>query len=440
MIKRQAFKFELTRVSGGQRRLARRSAGCRRFVYNKALSLQRKRFERQEGCYSYSQLCKLLTGWKREFPWLTEAPSQTLQQALKDLCQAYTNFFEGRAGPPVFNKKGRNESVRFPQGFELDEKNARIFLPKFGYLRYRKSREIKGEIAQVTLSVSGEKLFVSIQTELEVSDPIPSSKTVVGIDLGVARFATLSDGTVYEPLNSFRRHEKALAKAQRRLSHLREYSSKKSKAKFSKNYRKQKRRVQRIHARIARCRSDYLHKVSNTVSKNHALVVLEALPVRNMTRSAAGSAEKPGQNVRAKSGLNKAILDQGWGEFHRQLGYKLTWRGGTLLLVPPQGTSQTCPRCHLRNAENRRSQALFRCVGCGFQAHADDVGSWNVLDRGLIVLREGQDTEDASSGRDTAARIAWEVKGARDPQHQEPTEANGETRPRRSPAVGVPVL
>ena len=129
--------------------------------------------------------------------------------------------------------------------------------------------------------------------------------------MGVVRFATLSDGMIYAPLNSFRRREAALRRAQQAMSR---------KRKFSNNWKKAKANVQKIHARVGNARRDYLHKATTTISQSHAMVCIEDLQVRNMSRSAAGTTEQPGKNVRSKSGLNKSILDQGWFEFRRQLG------------------------------------------------------------------------------------------------------------------------
>jgi putative transposase len=109
----------------------------------------------------------------------------------------------------------------------------------------------------------------------------------------------------------------------------------------------------------------------------------------SLNKSAAGTVDQPGQNVAAKSGLNKAILDQGWAEFRRQLKYKLAWAGGVLLAVPPQHTSTTCPDCHHVSAGNRRTQTLFRCVKCSYTNHADVVGAINVEERGLRLLACG---------------------------------------------------
>ena len=110
-----------------------------------------------------------------------------------------------------------------------------------------------------------------------------------------------------------------------------------------------------------------------------------------MSRSAAGNTENPGKNVRAKSGLNKAILDQGWGEFRRQLAYKVEWNGGRLLAVSPHNTSRTCPGCAHVSKDNRLTQAKFLCVDCGYENHADVVGAINVLERGHRLSACGED-------------------------------------------------
>jgi len=371
----QAFKFEL-RPNGTQRRQMRCFAGSCRFVYNKGLAVQKARFEAGETKLTYAGLCKLLTQWRGETQtsWLKEAPAHPLQQALKDLERAYTNFFAKRADVPRFKKKGRHDRFRYPvpKQIKLDQMNSRLFLPKLGWLRYRNSRTVFGAVKNVTVVLSGGKWFVSIQTEREVEQPLPRGGAV-GIDLGVVRFATLSDGTVYAPLNSFKRHATALRKGQQAMCR---------KQKFSNNWKKAKARIQRIHVRIGNARRDHLHKTSTAISQNHAMVCLEDLQVRNMSRSAAGSIEAPGKHVRAKSGLNKAILDQGWFEFRRQLQYKLSWNGGELILVPPQNTSRRCPQCDHVSAQNRRTQERFACIECGFEDNADRVGAINILRAG----------------------------------------------------------
>jgi putative transposase len=276
-----------------------------------------------------------------------------------------------------------------PKQIQLDQAGRRIFLPKLGWGRYRNSREVRGTVKNVTVSRSCDRWFISIQSELEVEQPVATGGAM-GIDLGVVRFATLSDGTHLAPLGSFRRHEAALRKAQQALSR---------KVRHGSNWRKAKARTQKLHARIANVRRDYLHKASSAISKSHAVVCIEDLSVRNMSASAAGTIEEPGKNVRAKSALNKAILDQGWAEFRRQLEYKMQWKGGRCLAVPPQYTSQTCPACGHVSGGNRTTQACLACLVCAYEENADVVGATNILSRGMQMLRnEGLDAAHACAG------------------------------------------
>jgi putative transposase len=210
--------------------------------------------------------------------------------------------------------------------------------------------------------------------------------------MGVVRLATLSEGTIYGPLNSFRQHQAGLRKAQQSMSR---------KKKFSQNWKRAKARLACLHLRVANARRDYLHKASTAISKNHAIVCVEDLRVSNMSSSAAGSMQSPGSKVRAKSGLNRSILDQGWAELRRQLEYKLAWNGGRLIAVPAINTSRTCPECGCTGQGNRKTQDRFCCVECGHEANADLVAAINVRRAGL-------------------ARIACEVNDEVSRQQQEP--------------------
>ncbi|MDY7539897.1 transposase [Undibacterium sp. RTI2.1] len=413
MQRLQAYKYELM-PDGEQERHMRRFAGSCRFVYNKALAMQKENHEAGNKFIGYVAMAKHLTGWRNgsDTPWLRDAPCHPLQHALKDLETAYKNFFDKRADFPKLKRKGSGDTFRYPdpKQIKLDQGNDRIFLPKLGWLRYRNSRDVMGEVRNATVSQSGGKWFASIQTQREVEQPLPTATSAIGIDVGIARFATMSDESYIAPLNSFKKHQQRLARYQRRMSR---------KVKFSSNWKKAKAKVQQIHTGIANARKDFLHKTTTTISQNHALVCIEDLQVRNMSKSSKGNSEQPGKKVAQKSGLNRSILDQGWGEFRRQLAYKVQWHGGMLMAVPPHHTSQTCPACAHVSKDNRQTQAKFLCVDCGYENHADVVGAINVLARGHRVLACG---ETAQSGRS--------VK-------QEPTEA---TRKSSRSAVGIPVL
>jgi len=178
-------------------------------------------------------------------------------------------------------------------------------------------------------------------------------------------------------VNSFREHEDALSREQRKLSR---------KKKGSNNWKKQKRKISRLHHTIANVRSDFLHKLSTGISEIQARVFVECLNIRGMSSSARGTIEEPGRNVRAKAGLNKSILDQGWFEFKRQLQYKLYWRGGELVEVDYRYTSQTCSCCGHTAKGNRPSQAVFSCLACGYAQNADVNAAKNILTAGLAEM------------------------------------------------------
>ena len=406
MERLQAYKFEL-RPNGEQRLKMRRFAGACRFVYNRALALQKVNYSEGNKYQSYAAMCSQLPSWKKEneTKWLKNAPSQVLQQTLKDLDKAYKNFFSKRASFPVFKKKGKGDSFRYPEPkhFKIDQANGRVFLPKLGWMRYCKSREVLGELRNITISKRAGKWFFSVQTKREVSEPVNTATTAVGIDLGVAMFASQSDGISFKPVAAFSKYKRRLANAQRSLAR---------KKKFSNNWRKQKNKITRMHARIANIRNDYLHKTSNDISKNHAVVCIEDLKVGNMSRSSKGNAKKHGKNVKAKSGLNRSILDQGWFEFRRQLEYKLAWRGGWLIAVPPQHTSQKCSKCGYTTKENRKTQSKFSCISCGYMDNADINAAKNILAAGLAVNACGGDVRPVER---------FGVKPAA-PLKQEPTE------------------
>lgn len=357
-------------------------AGAQRFVWNKILSFQNDRFKLGEKKLSYVQCANLLPLMKQQDDtcWLKQIPSQTLQQTLKDLDRAYTNFFAGRAELPVFKKRGIRDSFRYPDGkqIKLDQVNNRIFLPKIGYINYNNSRTINGEINSVTVSKENNHWYIAVNfTEDYEVNRIAPIDGVVGIDIGITRFASLSTGEFLAPMNSFRKSETKTIKLSRILSR---------KKKFSNNYKIAKAKLSKHHSKIARIRKDYLHKASNDLSNRFSTIVIEDLKTKNMSRSAKGTIENPGINIKAKSGLNKSILDQGWFEFKRQLEYKLHYKGGRLIKIDPKYTSQTCSHCGHLHQDNRKSQAVFLCIACGYKNNADINAAINILRLGQSQL------------------------------------------------------
>lgn len=410
MILRKAFQFKL-KPDGACRRSLARFCGCARFVYNKGLEWNKAVHEADPTFrISYPKLCKELLAWKKESPWLAECHSQVLQQLLKDLMRAFTNFFEGRSAFPKRHKKFRSgDAFRFPQSFKVDEGRRQIFLPKIGWVNYRRSRFISGMPKNVTVSRQADGWYVSIQTEAEIADPIhPKAGDEAGIDMGVKRLVTCSDGTHEPGLDCLKSQLKKLAQAQRRLSRM---------VKFSNNWKKQKARIAKLHKKIADARRDKLHKAANKICKNHAVIYREDLKIKNMVASAKGTVEEPGKNVKQKSGLNRSILDQGWGMFFSMLDWKMDALGGEVYAVPPQHTSQECPYCHEISPENRRTQARFKCRRCGYEANADDNAAQTILGRGQRLRACGE------LRRTNGAQVSRPSRKGCVGQQQEPIEA-----------------
>ena len=384
-IQRTGFSFRLE-PNPGQARLLRQAIGSARWVWNRGLQSQKERYQADQPNLGYSKLCAKLTTWKQEFPWLAGPTAQTLQQKLKDLNQAFSNFFQnpGHFEPPTFKRKADGGSIRYPQGFHLDNANGRVFLPKIGWVPYRKSRNVTGTPKNVTIGFRNSRFSVSIQTEQEVEIPIhPHKDAAVGIDLGIVNHTTLFDGQEGHSCPG----PKALTRRQRKIARLQRQLSRKKK--FSQNWKKQKIRLARAHHKISNVRHDHLHRLSTTIAKNHGIIVLEDLQVANMSHSAKGTIEAAGRNVRAKAGLNRSILDQGWSKFRTLLEYKVHRRGGRLIAVPAQHTSQSCPECQHVSQDNRRTQARFACVQCGFEENADVAAAMNILAAGQAVIACG---------------------------------------------------
>lgn len=377
-IIRKGFKFRLN-ASDDQRQLMLEFSGCNRFVWNKMLAMNLARLEGRQRLLRYCEAAFWLKLWKQsdEYDFLKSTHSQTLQQTLKNLDRAFQDGFDKKQPGkrmPTFKKKGLSDSFRYPQGFKIDQAQNAVFLPKIGWVKYRNSRAVIGEIRNMTVSRRGKHWYISIQTEYEAEIQAHKSTSAIGVDVGIKRFFALSDGKYRKPLSPFKRYQVKLAKLQRQLA---------KKVKFSNNWRKQKDKIAKLHERIANARQDFLHKASTEISNNHAAIYVESLRIKNMSASAKGTINEPGGQVRQKAGLNRSILDQGWGIFVEQLTYKQQWAGGVLTKVPAHYTSQTCPSCRHVSKDNRKTQSEFACVECGYHNNADTVGAINVLARGL---------------------------------------------------------
>jgi putative transposase len=305
------------------------------------------------------------------------------QEAIKiDLKKAFDNFFRrvkqgGVAGFPKKKKKGINDSFRFTSNtVKLNHIiGDKLILPKkMGTAILGDAPRFIGKLMSTTISHKGGKWWVSFAFEVEENPKQPAPEAIVGIDVGVAKLATLSDGTIYQPANALQQHEKKLKRLQQQLA---------KQEKGSNNRAKRKLEIAKLHKHIADIRKNKTHQVTAEVTRNYQTIVIEDLSVKNMTASAKGDTENHGKNVKQKSGLNRSILNQGFYEFRRQLEYKAVWHGGHVIAVNPRYTSQTCFSCGHVAKENRLSQAVFKCVECGYTANADLNAAQNIKQRGV---------------------------------------------------------
>lgn len=408
----KAYRFRLE-PTPAQRELCEVTAGHCRFVWNWMLD-QRKGWyaavcdipaAQRDGTLKPTAVNQInqLPALKAQHPWLKEAPSHCLQQTLRDLDGAFQNFFSGRTGYPQFRRKdGGADRFRFPDPAHIRRENDFLHLPKLGAVRLRNSfKRIRGTLRSVTVSRRGKHWYASVLYRIEKPVTVhPRPHSAVGLDRNCGtNLCALSTGELVSGVTPLKDALHKLARRQRALAR---------KKKGSMNFRKAKARVNRCHERIAHIRSDLLHKLSHRLSKSHATVVVESLRVADMSASAGGTVDDPGTHVRQKAGLNRAILDRGWGELVRQLRYKLDWRGGELIEVNPAYTSQRCHACGHTAKENRKD-TRFACVACGHRDHADVNAAKNILTKaaGLVAAACGGERISApvKQERDYAARL-----------------------------------
>jgi len=408
----RAYQFQLRTRPAVDARL-RRIAGGLRWVWNQALAEQKARHGRGEKYAGFAEMCKWLTTWRNAdaTKWLAEGPIHPQQQVLKRLDESYKRFFDAakkgqtaRVKPPKFKRRGAEPGIRFPDSkqFQLDQANERIKLPKLGWIRLRLSRPVTGELRNVSLRQVRGRWLCAIQAQVADVAPADLAPTV-GIDMGLAQFATLSGGLAIAPL-------RALAQQQRRLRRYQKAVSRKRKG--SCNRKKAVAKLANLHARLAAQRTDWLHKLSTQIVKEHPVIAIEDLKVAAMSASARGTADAPGRKVKQKAALNRSILDASWAEFRRQLEYKTAAVGGRVVAIDPAFTSQRCSECGHVDKRNRRTQSAFICLACGHAENADVNAAKNILAAGHAATACGEDVRRAKPARDKRAASA----------KQEPTE------------------
>jgi putative transposase len=252
----------------------------------------------------------------------------------------------------------------------------RVRLQGVGQVKVRQHRPVAGTVKTVSVKREGHRWYVILSCDNVPAQPLPVTGAVTGIDLGVASFLTTSQGDHVGNPRCLKASAGKLAGAQRALSRCKRGSGRRRKARA---------RVAAEHRKIRRQRLEFAHKVALGLVRRHDMIAHEALRIRSMTRSAAGTADNPGTNVAAQSGLNKSILDAGWGVFLSVLHAKAESAGRLIVEVDARYTSQRCAHCGHTAAGNRISQAVFRCLSCGHRAHADHNAAQNILRAGLAL-------------------------------------------------------
>jgi putative transposase len=364
---KRAYKYRFYPTTE-QKSILAQTFGCCRFVYNWGLSIRKTAYFESGKSLYYNDLAAMLPALKEQYPWLRDASSVPLQQALRHLDRAFVNFFEGRAEYPTFKKKRREQSATYASNAFTWDGQALTLAKMDAPLQIVWHRPLpKGcKPSSVTITKdSANRYFVCILVAEEIK-PLPVVNKMVGLDLGIKSMVALSTGEQVGNPSYAARDQKKLAKAQRRLA---------KKKKGSKNRAKARLKVAKIHARIVDRRRDYQHKLSARIVHENQVMCVESLAVKNMVKNHC---------------LAKAISDVGWGEFVRQLDYKARWYGRTLVKIDRwYPSSKTCHACkHVLDSLSLDIREWV-CPACGVVHDRDTNAAKNILAEGLSVAACG---------------------------------------------------
>ena len=332
----------------------------------------------------YLEQSRQLTAARAGSPWLAEGSQTVQQQALRDFARAVEGFFAGTHGRPSWRKAGRDEGFRVTgqrgRAWDVRRLNrnwGQVRVPKAGWVRFRWSRDVPADARsfRVTRDRAG-RWHVAFAV---IPDPVqgPGTGAVVGIDRGLTVSAALSTGQMLTAPGLTAREQTRLRMLQRRLARARRGSARRGKARTA---------VARLKARETDRRRDWCEKTSTGIARRFDVIRVEDLNIKNMTRSAKGTVERPGRNVRAKTGLNRGISRSGWGLLVRRLEDKAP---GRVERVPAAYTSQRCSACGHVDGRSRESQARFRCAACGYAGNADVNAARNIAAGHAVKARRG---------------------------------------------------
>lgn len=367
-------------------------------VYNAALEERIGAWKWERRSVTRFDQFKLLTGSTEAIPGLAQFGLRPFRGALVRLDLAFQAFFRRcqcgeKSGFPRFRGEGSWDAIRYTDPVNwrlaLNESYGRLYLQGIGYIKVKTFRHLNGEARSITVRRRGKRWEVAVQyRNVPTRQPAEPSFKIAAVDLGVARLATVSwvdivsgeRGSDFMPsLQPRKRSADPLEEADSALGRCKKGSKRRARAKALRASR---------HRKVANQRKNACHHVSKVLAE-FGVIGFEKLSIQQMTKSAKGTIEKPGRNVAAKSGLNRVILDSGWGMLRQFTTYKAESAGGMVLEVDPRHSSQECARCGHKEKKNRPSQAEFRCQSCGYEANADDNASDVLLSRTLRDLGHG---------------------------------------------------
>lgn len=361
----KAFKFRVY-PNQDQQELIDKTIGCSRFIYNEFLASAKKHKYKSYSNYS-SQLPQL----KKEHEWLKEVDSIALQQSLKDLDRSFKNFFSGKCNFPKFKSKKSSrlsyrtqKFIRSDGSTNIEIKDNKIKLPKLGWIKYAKSKKVRGKINNVTVSKTKTgKYYISINVKQILETVVNNNQGELGLDLGIKEFLTTSDGESISNPRHLYKYEDKLARLQRRMSR---------KEKGSNNWYKLKNKIAKVHEKIKNIRRDFLHKLSTRLTKENQLLVIEDLNIKGMLKN---------------SNLAKHIADCSWNIFTSMLEYKSKWYDCILQRVDRFfASSQTCSECGTKNPEIKNLLIRRWTCKCGATHDRDINAGKNLLKQGKLDL------------------------------------------------------
>jgi putative transposase len=360
-----------------------------RYVWNLAVEQHAHWRRGRKSAPGYVEQCRQLTAARAEHSWLAEGSQVVQQQALRDFAAATAAFYDPNnpARRPTWRRAGRNEGFRIvgKRGRQWDVRRVsrrvgQVRVPKAGWVRFRWSRAVPAGVKsyRVTMDRAGRwhVAFAAIPGPV----PAPGNGRAVGIDRGVAVSAALSTGDLLRLPGLAVTECARRRRLERKLARARRGSNRRGRVRLA---------LARLRAREADRRKDWAEKTSTDIARRFDLIKVEDLKIGNMTRSARGTRDDPGRNVRQKAGLNRAILASGWGLLVRRLQDKAP---GRVEKIRPAFTSQRCSACGHVDPKSRESQAAFRCTACGYACHADVNAALNIAAGHAATAREGDGT------------------------------------------------